>query len=419
MQIAIIAAGAAALCLSAPALGQTGYQESMAAAGQAFEDNDWPALNQALDNAQAARPYSLYIYRNRILALMLAGRQSEALALADDAAARGLTLALTGHPAFDDLAALPEFAPIAARMEANAAPSGSASATREFANAALLPEALAFDKKQTLYVGSVRNGAILSAKPKHQRLTKIVTAPGGVFDIEIRSDVLWAAVNNQLVYENADPDAPFAAVMRFDVRTGALLGDARVSENEALLGDLEVAKDGTVYASDSLTPRLYRMAPGGDALEIFAEDPRFVNLQGIALDEKNHRLFVADYLAGLFSVDTATGAVTAIANDADAHLGGIDGLYRYKGGLIGIQNGTTPLRIVRIGLNSEGGAATDFTVLHAKLEGWNEPTHGAVAGREFRYIATSNWPAYDDAGAVREGATLQPLRIMTLPLESK
>ena len=225
MQIAIIAAGAAALCLSAPALGQTGYQESMAAAGQAFEDNDWPALNQALDNAQAARPYSLYIYRNRILALMLAGRQSEALALADDAAARGLTLALTGHPAFDDLAALPEFAPIAARMEANAAPSGSASATREFANAALLPEALAFDKKQTLYVGSVRNGAILSAKPKHQRLTKIVTAPGGVFDIEIRSDVLWAAVNNQLVYENADPDAPFAAIERGETVRSTFVND--------------------------------------------------------------------------------------------------------------------------------------------------------------------------------------------------
>ena len=153
-------------------------------------------------------------------------------------------------------------------------------------------------------------------------------------------------------------------------------------------------------------------------LDNFAADLRFVNLQGIALDEKNRRMFLADYLAGLFVIDTESGAVTAIENTADAHLGGIDGLYYYKGGLIGIQNGTTPIRIVYIGLDENASAVTSFITMQQNLEGWNEPTHGAIVGNEFRYIATSNWPSYDGEWNVREGQELKPLTIMTLPLES-
>jgi len=56
--------------------------------------------------------------------------------------------------------------------------------------------------------------------------------------------------------------------------------------------------------------------------------------------------------------------------------------------------------------------------MQQNLDAWNEPTHGAIIGNEFRYIATSNWPSYDDAWNVRDGAALQPLKIMTLPLDA-
>lgn len=419
MHVVLAAAAAVLLPLSAAQALPGAYQDSMARAAGAFQENDWPALNEALDAAQTARPYSVHVYRNRILARMLAGREDEALGLAAKAAARGLSLDLGGHPAFDALRALPSFAPIAARMQENAEPYGASGATREFPETALLPEAIAYGKNRTLYLGSVRNGAILSAKRKGETLSPVAQAPGGVFDLEVRDGLIWAAVNNQLAYEHANPDAPFAAVMAFDLKTGAMVRDIRVSDGAALLGDLEIARDGSAYASDSITPRIFRIRPGGDALEVFAEDPRFVNLQGVALDEKNNRLFVADYLAGLFVIDTTTGAVSAVANDADAHLGGVDGLYYHDGALVGVQNGTSPQRIVTMRLDDDATAINAFIVMHANLEGWNEPTHGAISGGQFRYIATSNWPAYDDSGNLREGAAPEPLRIMSAPLESK
>lgn len=409
---AMMAAALVSQAVAAP----PAYRESMETAGRAYEAQDWAALNDALDAAQAAHPFSLYVYRNRILARLLAGRKDEALDLAAKAAERGLVLDLSSHPAFGDLAALPGFAAVSARMQANAEPFGVSAGVIEFPESGLLPEAIAFGRNGTLYVGGVRTGAIMKAARKAETLSPVATAPGGVFDLEIRGRKLWAAVNNQIAYEAAGASAPFAAIMIFDAKTGEKLRDVRIGEGDALLGDLEVAQDGTAYASDSLTPRIYRLGPGG-APEILAEDARFVNLQGIALDEKNRRLFAADYLAGLFTIGLETGAVAQIENRANAHLGGIDGLYYHDGALIGIQNGTSPQRIVRIELDG-GGAAVSVEVLLQNLDGWNEPTHGAILGKAFHYIATSNWPSYGGDGALREGALLQPLRIMMLPLNT-
>jgi hypothetical protein len=417
-KLTIAASLAVMLATSAIAAGAPTYKDSMTSAAAAFEAEDWPALNEALDAAQNAAPWSLYVYRNRIIARMLAGRPDEALALTAKAAQRGLSFNLTGHPAFDELAALPAFAPIAARMEANMAAIGEEGSVREFSDSEHLPEAITYDRKKNLYIGSVRSGSILKASKKSETLTLISQASGGIFDLEIRGGTIWAAVNNQLAYEGADAENKFASVMAFNAKTGAPIREIRAGDSEAIIGDIEVAKDGTIYASDSITPRILKMAPNGQTLDEFATDPRFVNLQGIALDEKNHRLFLADYLAGLFVIDTRTGAVTALGNTADAHLGGIDGLYYYKGGLIGIQNGTTPIRIVYIGLNDDATAVTTFIAMQQNLEAWNEPTHGVIEGNDFHYIATSNWPSYDGEWNLREGAELQPLRIMTLPLQA-
>lgn len=122
-------------------------------------------------------------------------------------------------------------------------------------------------------------------------------------------------------------------------------------------------------------------------------------------------------LAGLFVVDLRTLAVDEIANPSDAHLGGVDGLYLHKGHLVGIQNGTLPQRIVRIRLDRAGKSAQSLEVLQQTLPGWNEPTHGVIDGENLVYIATSNWPAYDDAGALKDGARLEPLRLMSLNLK--
>lgn len=392
------------------------YEESMQAARAAFGAGDWIALGTHLDAAQTQRPYSLYVTRNRILARALAGQTQDALDLAGDLAARGLTMDFTGHEALETLAASPGFEAIGARFAANATPRGDAELVLELEEPGLLPEAIA-PAGDGYCIGSVRTGKILLVDGAGVART-VATAPGGVFDLEVRGDTAWAAVNSHAPYVDADAAPSTASVIVYDLATSSVSREVRVGEPDALLGDLELSGDHTVYASDSATPRLFRLGPDAESFEVFATDPRFANLQGIALDEARGLLFVADYLTGLFVVELRTAQVRALASATGAHLGGIDGLLRHGDALIGIQNGTTPQRIVRIRLDAGATRVVGFDVLQQGLAQWNEPTHGAVIGSELHYLATSNWPAYADDGTVREGARLEPLRVLAVGLDA-
>ena len=389
------------------------YAELVAEAQAAFAAEDFGLAVTRLDAAQAFRPYSLFLTRNRVLARFLAGDTAGAQALASAVAARGLALDLPATEAFDRLRADAAFADVLARFEENRKPLGTARIAAEHPETGLLPEAIAKAEGGFL-IGSVRTGAVMTLRGG--ALTEIMRLEGGVFDIEAADDgsVAYAVVNNQLAYEGAGARPPEAAVIKVNLDTGEVHWKSVAGNGDALLGDVEVLGS-TLFASDSLSTRIFAHAAGREP-QILSADDRFVNLQGVAADRKKGRMFVADYLTGLFVIDVDSGEVTPLANPSDAHLGGIDGLYLYKGDLIGVQNGTTPQRIVRIDLDRKGTSARSLTVLQQALPEWNEPTHGIIDGDRFVYIATSNWPAYGDDGAIREGAVLQPLRLMSVDL---
>lgn len=392
---------------------QRSYATALQEAQAAFAAEDYPTAAARLDEAQSHRPYSLYLTRNRVLARYLAGDIPGAIEIAAKVAARGLALDLPATEEFARLRADPAFAPVAAQFDANRRAVGDGVVAQELAETGLLPEAIVKTNGK-LYVGSVRTGGVFEVEDG--RLKTIAALDGGVFDLASAANggVMVAVANNQLAYEKTGERPATAAFIRVDLASGAVLARTEVEGGAALLGDVEGDGD-VLYATDSLTPRIFALeADGGPA--VLAADPRFVNLQGLALDRKRQRLYVADYLAGLFAVDLKTKVVTQIANPSDAHLGGVDGLYLYKGDLIGVQNGTTPQRIVRIDLDRKGLTARRLSVLQQALPAWNEPTHGLIDGDRFIYIATSNWPAYDDAGKLREGAVLQPLRLMAVEL---
>jgi len=387
------------------------YGDLMAEARAAMTRGDAAAAGAALDAAQQLRPYSLHVTRNRIATRVATGRLDEALALATEVAARGLALDLSGDP-YAPLRGHAGYTALAQRFEANLTARGDSHMAIAIPDRDLLPEALLRDGEDWL-VGSVRTGAVLHTGDPS---SPVALLDGGIFDLERRGDLLIAAVNNQLAYEGSGEEPPRASVVEIDLASGEVRRSVSL-EGDALFGDIELAADGSVYASDSITPRIVSLRPGGERFTELAADPRFVNLQGLALDAGRGLLFVADYLAGLFAVDPATGKAQAIANPSGAHLGGIDGLYLHRGDLIGVQNGVSPQRIVRIRLDGPGTTALALQVLQQALPAWNEPTHGAVVGDRFYYLATSNWPAYGDDGLPADEARLAPLRIMSVALD--
>src|SRR5262249_42157722 len=152
------------------------------------------------------------------------------------------------------------------------------------------------------------------------------------------------------------------AVLCYDLKAGKLSN--RFSAPEAMqLNDLAVATDGTIYVTDSDGGTLFRKKPDESTLTRFGAAGAVRGANGIALSADGI-LYVA-ISTGIARVDTQTGEPTRLAQPDTVVTGGIDGLYCYEGDLLGVQNGTNPGRVIRIGLTDKGTCIVGLTVLQS------------------------------------------------------
>jgi len=97
-------------------------------------------------------------------------------------------------------------------------------------------------------------------------------------------------------------------------------------------------------------------------------------------------------------------------------LDGIDGLIRHGQDIIAIQNGTSPKRIVRLGIAWDEMSVRSLTELERANPGWGEPTLATVAGNHLLYVADAQWETYGPGGTVtgKSPPRLTPIRSLSL-----
>src|SRR5262249_13015378 len=120
----------------------------------------------------------------------------------------------------------------------------------------------------------------------------------------------------------------------------------------------------------------------------------------------------------LFDIDVMTKKVFHFSPLAGATLLGIDGLYFYNGSLIGVQNGVTPHRIVRLVLAGNFKKAERIDVLEANNPVFLEPTLGVIVKDEFFFIANSQWPLVDENGKLAPDDKLQDPLVLKIKLDA-
>jgi hypothetical protein len=179
-----------------------------------------------------------------------------------------------------------------------------------------------------------------------------------------------------------------------------------------VLGDVIVSPSGDVFTTDSTSPAVYRLPAGGRALEPIAAGEPFVSLQGLALSADATRLFVADYAKGIFAIALDTRRVRLLEAPRTAGILGIDGIYRVGDALIGVQNGTSPPRVLRLAV--EGDRIASVEVLDSRHPQGTDPTLGVIAGSRFLYIGNSQWEAARPGGQMEPGVKLEDPVILGL-----
>ena len=419
----ILAAGVfAAAPRPAAAQGDSTWQDHNRAAALALQARDWPAYRHhllRLDTLLRGLP-RIQLRLASIEARL--GQSESALRRLERYAAMGLTADLDADSALAPLRALPGWAAVAGRIAGNAAPVRRADTVVVLPSRDMLAEDIAYDPlSRRFFVSSMRERRIVAVDRTGRVEDFVASGRDGVWaavdlGVDARGGLLWVttdAIAFQMNYDSAD--AGRAAVVAYDLGTGRLVRRIDAPRDTThFLGDLTVAPTGEVYVSDNATRAVYVVRPGADSLEVLVPPGVLANPQGPALSPDGRRLFVADYLLGIASVDLASRRVSWLPQPPDIATNGIDGLYVAGQALIGVQNGTAPERIVRFPMDPTFTRIVGYEVLEQNPQ-LDEPTHGVVVGDLFYFIANSG----DDRArgdTVRDDPAARPPAVMRVRL---
>ena len=162
-----------------------------------------------------------------------------------------------------------------------------------FGDARIFPESLTSTQDGTLFFGSLGQDSVYRAtasstkadvwiQPKANGLSTVL----GVLADE-KAGTLWVCAS-ATGGRNGAPVVGETALKAFNLKTAAFKA-SYAFPNNGLCNDIAVAKDGTVYATDTTQGRVLRLKKGASALDVWAADPMLLaTADGIALLADGH-----------------------------------------------------------------------------------------------------------------------------------
>lgn len=377
-------------------------------ASGAFEDKNYDAALTLMEKAVALRPdHPRYLGALARLQAMTE-RPFDAIATLNRLARMGVFLDPKEDESFAPLLGYSDFADVIQRLQDNREPVGAGRLLFELPAMTGIIEGVAFRAKTGDYFfGDARRRCVWHRQPDGsvQRFSAADAGLLGVFGLAVDEarGSLWAATSAVPEMEDYQPsDRNRAALVEFALADGKVRRVAALPADGAghIVGDLTVAADGTVYATDSMAPVMWCLPPGTAQPQRWIESDRFESLQGPAVMPDGKALLVADYTNGLFLIDLATRAIRPLAVPPDTTLFGIDGLaVAPDGSVVAVQNGIEPRRVVRLRIDSAGRTVTALEVLERGHPPMADPTLGTVVGDRFVFVGNAGWDRFAPGGS--------------------
>jgi sugar lactone lactonase YvrE len=350
--------------------------------------------------------------------LAKAGRTNQALATLRNMANKHAGVDPRMRDGFQSLAANPEFLKLKSQIRHDNPPILNARPAFTIAEADLLSEGIAWsEKRQRFYLGSVKRKIIEVDVTGHARdLVPLADNGLGVvigLRVDDQREELWAAS------EQISPHPGLVrGVFRYRLSDGKFLAKYSVPEGEAdLVNDLAIAPDGTLYASATNSGSLLRIRPGNSVTEIFLPPHSLPDPNGITTSPDGRFLFVAGWY-GITRVDLKTKERLLLKSSTQIAAGCFDGLYEYKGDLVGIQNCVHDTgRVLRLHLNSGRDTILSAKVLESYNPLFEGITTGAIAGNHFYFMANTQFHKMGPGDSIPPGEKFNPIRVLRLDLD--
>jgi hypothetical protein len=360
---------------------------------------------------------TLYFYLARFRAQL--GERAAAVAALEKVAELGDGFLPPRADGFENLWDDPAFQSVYARLEAKLPHLDFAPTVYELIDKTVIPEGIAFDlPSRTLFMGSIAQGKVYRLGEQGE-VSEFAGASANLdyvlgLAVDAPRRILYAVSTSALTIEGEKK--PRNAVVAFDIDSKKLLKRYDVPGAQQL-NDVTIAPGGRVFTSDSASGAIYEIPVKGPgpARELVAPN-QIRGSNGIAPSPDGQRLFVA-HSTGIAVVDVNTGAVKRVANETRETVAAIDGLYQYQGELIGVQNITTPGRVIAISLGRGGESIVRVrTLLSHHHRALDEPTTGAIAGDAFYLLASTGVAHFNRQGRIERAETLTSPKVLKVLL---
>jgi hypothetical protein len=184
-----------------------------------------------------------------------------------------------------------------------------------------------------------------------------------------------------------------------------------------VFGDLLLNKNGEAFISDSQSNTIFKVNEKDKKIESYFTSGEIWSLQGITFSENEQYIFLADYIKGVFRLDTKTKTLLLLENKTDESVKAIDGLLWYKNSLIAIQNATAPMKVCRYYVNDDLTALMKAEIIDRAHPAFNEPTNGCITNGTLYYLANSQWGGYTEQNQPKPNEQLQDIVILKADLK--
>lgn len=313
----------------------------------------------------------------------------------------------------------PRFAALRERFEAKLPRRVDGEVAFTLSDRELVPEGIAWDPaERVFYVGGIAHKGVYrivgesAMRPLSNPRDKLDSILGIAIDAERRR--LYAVSTNANV-DVADRDRR-NAIKVYDLRKWALVRSVDVPEAR-MLNDVAIVPDGSLVVTDSGGGGVWRVDPENGKVAVLVPLGNAPGANGIAVPPHGGVAYVAGNRRPL-RVDLRSGEVAPLALPPHENAAAMDGLYWYQGSLIGVQNVTTPARIVRLQLADDGRSITAVETLQSHHQAaFDEPTTAAIARDGLYVLARTGLSHYNRKGQFEGRETAVPPLILRVRLE--
>ncbi|HKW64574.1 MAG TPA: hypothetical protein VJN89_18630 [Candidatus Acidoferrum sp.] len=342
-----------------------------------------------------------------------AGEPQKALALLKECVALDQGFDPGAHRRFQPLKDNPEFQKLEEQVQRAYPPVHRASVAFTVPDKDLFPEGLAVDaEKRVFYMGSMHRKKIVKITEAGQVSDFVKDGaydlmPVGGVHVDPADHGVWAAT------DAGERDRP--ELLHFDAQGKLLERYAAPGAGPHDLNDLVLRGESEVYATDTEGNRVFRFDRKSHSFTALKFPRPIFEPNGITVSDDGEVLYVADDL-GVLRVNLKTGEAEDVKPAPHDTLAGIDGLYWYKGGLVGVEYGTGAYRVMRWKLSRDGRAVTSSEVLERGTELVNDPTTGAIFEGKFYFMANTGIYNLENDKIVDE-SKLEPVKIAVVTLK--